>query len=85
MVMRITDSKGAAGGRQKDGTLIGLALPVAIENGNSGIGRSCGQDLAVDPMQSAGNGGAIANLSKDGDPYGNRTRVSAVKGPRPNR
>ena len=23
--------------------------------------------------------------AKDGDPYGNRTRVSAVKGPRPNR
>ncbi len=25
------------------------------------------------------------NVKENGDPYGNRTRVSAVKGPRPNR
>ena len=29
--------------------------------------------------------GATAAGQMDGDPYGNRTRVSAVKGPRPNR
>ena len=29
--------------------------------------------------------GAIATKGLRGDPYGNRTRVSAVKGPRPNR
>ena len=30
---------------------------------------------------------SFRNIGKraDGDPYGNRTRVSAVKGPRPNR
>lgn len=33
----------------------------------------------------AGNGRLSTISGKNGDPYGNRTRVSAVKGPRPNR
>ena len=36
-------------------------------------------------MQRADAKAPTPTTSKSGDPYGNRTRVSAVRGPRPNR
>ena len=37
------------------------------------------------PVLSAGIMGELTVRLTDGDPYGNRTRVSAVRGPRPDR